>query len=148
MKYLAVTFFFLLLGCVPKEDPYSFIGTPIKLGNIEIAENDAINKITKEPSLTYDAVRKQFEIINRKEGWRLPSQSEWSMIMEAMRKSEIPSIFKKNCDSCSYWTFDTSKKVSANAIYITISTKFDNYSFGEAPKDSWTLSTRLIRTIK
>lgn len=81
-----------------KEEPYSFsasiIGKPIRIGNLEVAQNDF------PEYLNYNDAKQACKDLGK--GWRLPSEKEFEILY--LNKSKIGSY---NRNYSLYWTSDS-----------------------------------------
>ena len=92
--FLSTTFtvVLMLLTCFPSEDsPEQIIGTPIKIGNLEVAQNDFPKGMAW--------IEAKNACANLGSGWRLPTQDELDYLYDCYRYDEIGGFTESR-----YWT--------------------------------------------
>jgi len=84
-------FLFLFLLSEDSYSPEQIIGTPIKIGNLEVAQNDFPKGM--------DWIEAKNACANLGSGWRLPTQDELDLLYDCYRYDEIGGFTDSR-----YWT--------------------------------------------
>jgi hypothetical protein len=118
LTYLAITIIFNFNVYSQNQTKSRFIGTPIKVGNFEIAEFDFSERLNwKDAKMACEGLGK---------GWRLPTKNELDLIYRS--KNQLKCEFKKDLywsstpvakDSYDYWIQDFENGDQINYKYTS-----------------------------
>lgn len=129
LTFLAITLIFNISIYSQNQTKSRFIGTPIKVGNFEIAEFDFSERLNwKDAKFACEGLGK---------GWRLPTKDELDLIYRS--KNQLKCEFKKDL----YWSSTPAAKDS----YDYWIQDFNNGDQINYKYNSW-ISEKYVRAIK